>query len=142
MFIVESGIELGHHATTCMSIILYSMDQRQLCIDAMEMFICVPGFYFLYWAGVVDAILLCAIDGFSSFTTPAYFHSHIAVYSTLKKRGWGNNRWRPQSVDVNIFLAKGWKSNLLLKLPPKRTNKLQSTFCVKYFNKALLKIPT
>lgn len=45
MFIVESGIELDHLATTCMSIILYSMDQRQLCIDAMEMFICVPGFY-------------------------------------------------------------------------------------------------
>lgn len=83
MFIVESGIELDHHATTCMSIILYSMDQRQLCIDAMEMFICVPGFY---WVGVVDAILKCAIDGSSTFTTPAYFHFQIAVYSTLKQR--------------------------------------------------------
>lgn len=66
-----------------MSIILYSMDQRQLCIDAMEMFICVPGFY---WVGVVDAILKCAIDGSSTFTTPAYFHFQIAVYSTLKQR--------------------------------------------------------
>lgn len=89
MFIVESGIELGHHATACMSIILYSMDQRQLCIDAMEMFICVPGFNFLYWAGVVDAILLCAIDGFSSFTTPAYFHSHICCLLHFKKKGVG-----------------------------------------------------
>lgn len=54
-----------------------------LCIDAMEMFICVPGFY---WVGVVDAILKCAIDGSSTFTTPAYFHFQIAVYSTLKQR--------------------------------------------------------
>lgn len=43
VFDVHCGV--GHLATTCMSIILYCMDQRQLCIDAMEMFICVPGFY-------------------------------------------------------------------------------------------------
>lgn len=58
----------------------------------------------------MDVILMCAIDGSNSFMTPAYFHSRtVFLYSTFKKKGGGVNKWKLQSVSVDIILRKDEK---------------------------------
>lgn len=112
--------------------------KHNLCIDTVEMFV-YRIFKFLYWVGVMDVILMCAIDGSNSFMTPAYFHSRtVFLYSTFKKKGGGGLI----NGNSNLWVAKGWKNNIPLKIPCNRTNLTRTTCCVKYFNKALLKIPS